>query len=102
MTDQPTTMRGLRPRTPAEHTASREDMLTESSGHARLAFAACLSKCPVGFLWDLTSVLNARVFRELRAGNHETVEQLLRRSEAVNRELEHRMKTFAGGFIDVL
>lgn len=100
MTAQPTTMRGLRPRTPAEQTAAREDMLTEATGHARLAFAACLSQCPVGFLWDMTSVLNARLFRELRAGNLEKAEQLLRRTESVNRELEHRMKLLAGGLCD--
>jgi hypothetical protein len=93
-------MRGLRPRTPAEHTAAREDMLTEPTGHARLAFAACLGKCPAGFLWDMTSVLNARVLRELGAGNHKTVEQLLRRTESVNRELENRMRLLAGGMCD--
>lgn len=100
MTTQATIMRGLRPRTPAEQTAAREDVLTEATGHARLAFAACLGQCPVGFLWDMTSVLNARIDRELRAGNLEKVEQLLRRVESVNRELEHRMKTLAGGMCD--
>lgn len=75
-------------------------MLTAPTGHARLAFAACLGKCPVGFMWDMTSVLNARMDRELRAGNLENVEQLLRRTESVNRELEHRMKLLAGGLCD--
>ncbi|MDR5655296.1 hypothetical protein [Ruixingdingia sedimenti] len=40
------------------------------------------------------------MFRELRAGNLEKMEQLLRRVESLNRELEHRMRLLAGGMCD--
>jgi len=96
MTTQSTTMRGLRPRTPAEE-ATREELLTQASGHARMAFAACLTRVPLASLWDLSGVLNERVFKELKAGRVDVADQLLRRVSTLNTELLGRLSKQAGG-----